>query len=626
MAVTISGFAAAAVLAALIMFVPVLAELLSNSGNVDVPAAETDVLKEWGVTPVATDAQTARYEQCGLLPTVWQSRQTIIGPFLIGMYRSLGVLRNNQTCLLAIMGCVGFLGCLAAVMLYWLERSANHDALRVAGALRDQIYGQSHRLGAGDLFVGQKLTATVLFSEKTETVRRTLVKWWYNFPHAASFALLMFGLALCVDFWLALTTVLLSIFSWRLFVHLRKGTRQRAALHADRAGAIEHLLQAELSQNRLLANLTMENRVDSSTFEENIRRYETTALAQETSASVVGPLVLLCALLVAGFVILLAGFNVLRDPARLSFSGVVLLSTSLLATTYPLFCFERLLEQLPAAEEAAHDIFTYLDREPRIGQLPDATPLERLSRQMKLEHVTLADMAGRLLLDDVSFSLPAGRATTVFCSDDKTPLALAGLLSRFCDPAAGQVLFDERDVRHATLESVRRQVSLVLPQHMLTTGTIAENIVGDHSHFTPDDIIAAARQVHAYEFIQSLPEGLETPLGPSGLTLSAGQAIRLGLARVLLRRPSVVVIEEPREDLDQITAERVADALERATQGCTLVILARRLATLRNADRILLFHEGQLLADSSHQELLQHNDLYRHLNYVRFNEFRDKVR
>jgi ABC-type bacteriocin/lantibiotic exporter with double-glycine peptidase domain len=95
---------------------------------------------------------------------------------------------------------------------------------------------------------------------------------------------------------------------------------------------------------------------------------------------------------------------------------------------------------------------------------------------------------------------------------------------------------------------------------------------------------------------------------------------------VALTKPSVVVIAEPAEDLDQLTAERIAESLENVTKGMSLVILARRLATLRSAERILLFHEGRLLADGTHQELLQQNDLYRHLNYVRFNEYRDKVR
>ena len=212
----------------------------------------------------------------------------------------------------------------------------------------------------------------------------------------------------------------------------------------------------------------------------------------------------------------------------------------------------------------------------------------------------------------------------LFSTDETTALALAGLLPRFCDPAAGQVLFDGRDLRLATLDSVRRQVALILSDHILTSGTLAQNIAGDAVDYTQDEIVAAVKHVHADEFVQSLPDGLQTMVGPHGQALSTGQAISVGLARVALHRPSVVVIEEPREVLDQVPRSAWPSAGKnnrqlhpgdhRPTPGN---VPCRR--------RILLFHEGRLLADGTHQELLQHNELYRHLNYVRFNEFRGKV-
>ena len=535
-------------------------------------------------------------------------------------------LRSNQGYLLTLIGAAWLLAILAVAVLYWLESAIQGAACKIASALRQQIHSQAHRLGAGDLFIGQRLISIELFTYKTSAIRRGLMAWWRAFPHAASFALLMLGLALVVDFWLALATVLLAIICWWLLSELRKRARRKGAVLSGRAGQVASQLIEHLQQNRLLGNWAAESPSDTRAFDEQLRRYDNTVLAQESAASMLGPLVTLFVLLGAGLVLLLAGFNVLRDSPRMAASDIVLLGSALLAMVYPLFYFERLVELLPDADRAAAEVFTYLDREPRIGQLPDAAPLEELSHNIALDRVTLADISGRLLLDNVSCTFPAGRPTVIFSSNDATSLALAGLLPRFSDPAAGQVLFDNRDLRLATIDSVRRQVSLLLPENLIASGTLAENIVGDERKFSPDEILAAVKLSHAYEFIQSLPEGLETVVGTNGLTLSAGQAIRVGLARVALRRPSVIVIEEPREVLDQVTAERVADALDRVANGRTLVILARRLATLRNAQRILLFHEGRLLAEGTHQELLQHNDLYRHLNYVRFNEFRDKVR
>jgi ABC-type multidrug transport system fused ATPase/permease subunit len=424
--------------------------------------------------------------------------------------------------------------------------------------------------------------------------------------------------------WLSVTTILLVVLCWWIVAVLRGRAQRSSQAMADRAEGILAPLLDRLRQNRLLGNLRSRPSSDAE-LSGDLQRYNTAVLRRETASAAIWPLVTLLLLVGLGLVLLLAGVNVLARPPRLTFTEVVLLCGALAAVAYPLVCVERFLPRASVADAAAHDIFNYLDRQPRIGQLPDAKPLPRLSRQVTLDHVTLADMNGRLLLDDISCALPAGRSVVLFSADEATPRAMAGLLGRFCDPAAGQVLFDGRDLRMATIESVREQVALLLPDRLLAGGTLAENVAGDGDRFAADEIVTALRRAGAYEFVQSLPEGLQTAIGTSGLALSIGQAIRIGLARVALTRPSLVIIAEPVEDIDQPTAERIAEALEQVTQGSTLVILARRLATLRAAHRILLFHEGRLLADGTHQELLEQNELYRRLNYVRFHEFRGKV-
>ena len=624
-AVGLSGVAAAVALVLLTLVVPLGVELLSSGGGLTVPAHDRFALDQWHVTPAAIDANTARYERCGLLPLIWRVRESRLGPTAAWMYTSWSALRSNRACLAALIIGVWILSLFVAATLYWLEIAVHHAAVAVTGDIREQIHRQAHRLGAGDLFVGQRPTAAELFTDRTESLRAALLEWWRVIPHAAVFALVMLGLALAVDFWLSLVTILLAAISWWLVTALRHRIRRRRAALADGARITSSLLVEQLRQNRLLGNLTSENRAETGSFDDDLRQYNETLAAQGSTAAPLAPLVVMFVISVVAAVVLLAGVNMQSEPPRTSLSGLVLLCSALLATAYPIFRVERLLEKLPAADKAAGEILTYLDRQPRIGQMPGAGAARRLTRQISFEHVTLADMTGRLLVDDVSCTFPAGRQTALFCTDDATALALAGLLPRFCDPAAGTVLFDGRDLRLATVDSVRKQLAIVLSESLPASGTLAENIAGDDHHFTADEIRAAVKLVHAQDFVESLPEGLATVVGPHGQTLSAGQAISIGLARVALRQPSVVIVEEPREVLDQATAEQLADALEKATVNRTLIILARRLATLRSAQRILLFHEGRLLADGTHQELLQHHELYRHLNYVRFNEFRGKV-
>src|SRR5262249_48097604 len=155
-------------------------------------------------------------------------------------------------------------------------------------------------------------------------------------------------------------------------------------------------------------------------FDEHLRHYNAELYACETAAGLVSPLIALVVFLGLSLVLLLAGYNVLQNPPRLSLPDVVLLVSALGALAYPAVRCERLLEQLPDAEEAADDIFTYLDRPAIVGQLPQAVPLEPLSREIKLENITLSSATGARLLDEVTVTLPAGGQTVLFSSDDAT--------------------------------------------------------------------------------------------------------------------------------------------------------------------------------------------------------------
>jgi ATP-binding cassette subfamily B protein len=234
----------------------------------------------------------------------------------------------------------------------------------------------------------------------------------------------------------------------------------------------------------------------------------------------------------------------------------------------------------------------------------------------------LADRAGHKLLDDVSLRIAAGSRVAIMASDERTPLALLGLLPRCYDPAAGRVLFDGHDIRKVTLDSLRRETALVSPTGLLRNVSIADNISWGDPKFAPRHITRAAKWAQAYSFVQQLPHGFSTIIDEDSHRLTPSEALRIGLARALLREPSILVLEEPPGDLDPQTAELVDEAIAKVSKDRTLVSVTARLNTLRRADRVFLFHQGKLFAEGTHSELLQTCELYRHLQYIRFNEFR----
>jgi ABC-type multidrug transport system fused ATPase/permease subunit len=243
--------------------------------------------------------------------------------------------------------------------------------------------------------------------------------------------------------------------------------------------------------------------------------------------------------------------------------------------------------------------------------------------QVELVDVTLLDGPGHKLLDEVTLQIPA-RARVAFVSlEPRTPLAMCYLLPRFYDPYQGQVLFDRKDIRYAMLASVRSQIGVVMHEGLLFTGTVAENIGCGDEQFTMQHISDAAKRARAYDFVQRLPQGFNTVVGEHGMRLTNSQQLRIGLARALLRDPTLVMLEEPPDEMDSPTAELLDQAIEEIADKRTLIVLPTRLGTLRKLDRVFLFHEGKLVDEGLHTELLQRSELYRHLIYQRFNMFRD---
>ena len=202
-------------------------------------------------------------------------------------------------------------------------------------------------------------------------------------------------------------------------------------------------------------------------------------------------------------------------------------------------------------------------------------------------------------------------------------MALAGLLLRLYDPAAGRVLFDDYDIATATLETIRGQSLLVPADGMLFEGTVHDNISCGDAGFTMLQVTDAAKQARAHSFIANLPHGFATKIGGDGLQLDASQAFRIGLAQALLRNPSVLTVVEPNSRWNESTSALFDAALQLAAHERTMILLPARLSTLRVMDRVVVLHEGKIHAEGTHTELTKSCELYQYLNSVRFNRFRE---
>jgi subfamily B ATP-binding cassette protein MsbA len=306
-------------------------------------------------------------------------------------------------------------------------------------------------------------------------------------------------------------------------------------------------------------------------------------------------------------------------------TGLAVLALILARLALPVVRLQRAIQTVQRADEAAEEVFAYLDRTPGVGQIAGAFACGGVTREIRWEGVAVAGHAGKPLLTDLSLSIPAGSRTAIVASDCHTPLTMVGLLLRHQDPTAGRILLDGTDLRSLTLRSLREQIAFAAADGMLFSGTIADNIRCGRAEYTQDQIDEAARRCEVYETVKRLPEAFATVVGPAGTNLPSSTAFRLGLARAVAGNPSVVIVQEPPETPDEEESLAIAAALQRVRAERTLIVIPANLAMLRGVERVLLIHQGRLHAEGTHTELLHANALYRHLNYILFTPFRDVV-
>ena len=282
----------------------------------------------------------------------------------------------------------------------------------------------------------------------------------------------------------------------------------------------------------------------------------------------------------------------------------------------PITGLTNLLEQIQQSIAGAERVIQVLDAPESIRNTPGALPLNNPRGSLRFDHVSFHYTEGVPVLEDVSFEAPAGEMIAVVGATGVGKSTLAQLIARFYDPTDGVIEIDERDLRSIDIDSLRKNVSMVLQDTFLFNGTIAENIAFARPDTSLLEIEEAARTARIHEDIMAMPNGYSTVVGERGARLSGGQKQRIAIARAVLCQSPILVLDEATASVDVKTEADIQKAIMELVGKRTIIVIAHRLSTVRRADSILVFKDGRIIQKGTHQQLLQISGLYQELYRV----------
>ncbi len=315
-------------------------------------------------------------------------------------------------------------------------------------------------------------------------------------------------------------------------------------------------------------------------------------------------------------ILVYGGWSVING--RLSLGGLVASQGYLMMLTGPIRMIGWMVVMGKQASAAGQRIYEVLDSRPEVVESPKAIELPRLRGEVRFRNVSFAYEEGSDVLHDINLTVRPGEMVALLGATGSGKTSIVNLIPRFYDVTAGQVTVDGYDVREVKLESLRKQIGTVFQEAFLFSDTMAENIAYGRNGASMEEIVRAAKLAQAHDFIMSFPEGYQTRVGERGITLSGGQRQRVTIARALLLDPRILILDDSTSSVDVETEYLIQQALAAAMRDRTAFVIAHRLSTVKNADRIIVLNDGRIVQQGTHEELLARDGPYRRIYETQF--------
>ena len=311
-----------------------------------------------------------------------------------------------------------------------------------------------------------------------------------------------------------------------------------------------------------------------------------------------------------GTVIILMYGGLLYTQGNLSLGVLVAFISYLAQLVRPLSLVGRIIPILSIAASAGERIFAILDAPAEVQDDPSAIELPDIRGLIRFEKVSFGYNDQFAVIQDISFEVQPGQTVALLGATGSGKSTIINLVTRFYNPTSGRITVDGIDTQQVTLRSLRRQIGIVLQDNWLFASSVWDNLTFGQPAASESQVITAAQQAQAHDFIMQLPDGYDTLIGERGITLSGGQKQRLAIARALLTDPRILILDDATSSVDTETERLIQLALTRLMQGRTTFVIAHRLSTVRNADLILMLDKGRVIAQGTHRTLLSSSPQY----------------
>jgi ATP-binding cassette, subfamily B, heavy metal transporter len=395
--------------------------------------------------------------------------------------------------------------------------------------------------------------------------------------------------------------VTFAITNWRL-----KHRREMNERDSEAAGrAVDSLLNFET-----VKSFAAEAR-ETERFDRSLAQYAQAAVRANTSLVALNMAQGL--LMNVGLAAMVLGAGWLTTGGRMGPGDVTAVILIMLNLYAPLNILGMAYREIKQSSIDMEKMFVLLDEKPDVADAPGAPPLRAAQGEVIFENVGFAHEGRDQGLEAVSFSAPAGRTTAIVGPSGAGKSTVLKLIFRFYDPSSGRVVIDGQDIAGVTQTSLRESLGLVPQDVVLFNDTIRYNIAYGRPDATQAELDDAARRAQLLPFIQRLPQGWETRVGERGLKLSGGEKQRVGIARVILKDPRILILDEATSSLDSRTEAEVQEALEEASKGRTTIVVAHRLSTIAGADKIVVLKDGRVVEEGAHAQLVAHEGEYAEL-------------